>query len=62
MSKHPVSLLSKTEGMNGYQLIEWLQKRTDEELKDLSSMSYNLQENIKKEEKNRGWKPFLERS
>jgi|GEM_PF-3721474 len=61
MSKHPVSLLSETEGMNGYQFIEWLQNRTDEELNDLSSMSYNLQEKIKKEEESRGWKPLLDR-
>ncbi|MEC1178516.1 hypothetical protein P9B03_08490 [Metasolibacillus meyeri] len=62
MSKHPVSLLAETEGMNGYEFIEWLQKRTDEELKNLSSLSYSLKENVEQEEKNRGWKPFGERS
>ena len=49
MSKHPVSLLSETQGLNGYQFKEWLEKRSDAELQKLTSLSYSLEKNIKEE-------------
>lgn len=55
MSKHPLSLLLETKGMNGYEFKDWLEERSDNEIEDLTSLSMSLEDNVKSERKNRGW-------
>lgn len=50
MKVNPVKLLSETQNMNGYQLIDWLKGRTEEELRGLKALSNILIKNVKNEE------------
>lgn len=57
MKKHPVEILAETQGMNGYQFIDWLKERTDSEFEGLVKLSLSLVSNIEDEKKRREVQP-----
>lgn len=53
VSRHPVSLIAETQGMNGYELIDWLGKRTNKDLENLLQMTESLKRNLEEEKSRR---------